>query len=136
MQSPVYFWPVLLFFLFCLTLVVLSTLKSFHFFIDELRLLEGFVGGDKCLHYYLSLLLGLLGCFSAVRMVKSRWRWVAVAVTLISLMAGLSLDEYIQQFSENRIFDPMDLYAGASGLFTGFLLYILISILIHMYRRI
>lgn len=136
MQNPVHYWPVLFFFMFCMTLVVLSTLKSFHFFVDELRLLEGFVGGDKCLHFYLSLILGFLGCFSAVRMVTSRRRWLAVSVTLISLMVGLFLDEYMQQFSENRIFDPMDLYAGTLGLLTGLVIYILISFLGCLFRRV
>lgn len=123
------FWPFWVFIVFGVVLAVLSCLKSMQLWVPEIAALEGWLGGDKWMHFKLSFVLSLLGLM-ATRCVLPSWSVLPrVSVTLFFLTLMLALDEFLQQFSDSRHFDVDDLYAGSVGLVTGAALYVFSALL-------
>lgn len=126
-RRPLDYWPVVVFVLFGVILVALSTLKSLHMFLPELKALERFMGGDKWMHFKLAALLGFLGSMSARQLSKEVI--IVMPLTLLSLLAALAADELLQKLSPSRAFDLGDLYAGVLGIITGGLFFMVFWLL-------
>ena len=116
----------LVFILYLLLLVLMSTFKSLEIFIPQIHALEQWFGGDKAMHFALAALLSLLACFASEQVFRLK-KTKRILTILATLGACLLLDELLQYQVPSRKFDLMDLAAGYSGLLAGSVIYLLIG---------
>ena len=116
----------LVFIVYLLFLVLMSTFKSLEIFIPQIHALEHWFGGDKVMHFVLAALLSLLACFASEQVFRLKTS-KRILTILATLSACLLLDELLQYQVPSRKFDLMDLAAGYSGLLAGSVIYLLIG---------
>jgi VanZ family protein len=120
---------------YCCLLLILSFFKSAELFLPAIYQLEALLGGDKLMHFKLSILLSLLACAGALKLklwgdLKRGWKFFLIQLVL---MMALLLDESFQYFASTRRFEWLDYLYGISGLFIGLVLYNFVPVLKYWY---
>lgn len=118
------------FFLYAAFLVALSVSKSLGLFKPDIRLLQAILGGDKATHLIAVGVLGFIASFLVDY--SKRTVWLNKLLVIFFILASLLLvDELLQIFLKNRVFDMHDLYYGWSGALFGLISGGFINFLIH-----
>lgn len=117
---------VFVFTLYVLALAFFSVSKSAGWFSTFTKSLERSLGGDKAMHLMAAALLGLISSF----LIDYRHRaWLKKVLTVFLIILLLvSIDEFLQFFLKNRVFDLYDLYYGWFGVCTGVFLGLILNL--------
>lgn len=103
--------------LYALILIALSISKSMGWFKSDIRFMQSLIGGDKLTHLFAMVVLGLI---SSLLVNYASKRWLTTLARIFLLLAGLLfVDEFLQIFFKNRVFDMHDLYYGWIGALLG-----------------
>lgn len=106
------------FVVYAAVLLGLSAAKSLGLGLPFIHALEVLAGGDKRLHFSLALGLGLLGQWTAWRVMRlSHASRIVVVLAMLALL--LVADEGHQHFVAGRHFDWADTLWGCAGLLAG-----------------
>lgn len=114
------------YFLFCLVIVTsLSLMKSYEIYTTKILTVECYVGGDKFLHFYFSVILG----FSA--MISNSRRFFHLFGFRVLLLVGVFCsDELIQQLFPSRKSSLSDFIVDCSGVICAVVIYQLINLVL------
>jgi hypothetical protein len=104
---------------------MLSLLKSAELFLPAIYQFEAWLGGDKLMHFKLSIVLSVMACFAVSNINKgfslnTFWRLLWMQSFLVSC---LLLDEALQYLAASRRFEWLDFYYGAGGILIGLSIY-------------
>lgn len=104
--------------LYASCLIALSVSKSLGWFKSDIRSLQAILGGDKATHLIAVGILGFISSFlidySKGKLWFNKLIWVFLVVSAL-----LFVDEFLQLFLKNRVFDMYDLYYGWAGALVG-----------------
>ena len=121
-------WALLIFLTYGVLLLLMSVSKTAEWLLPQITWLEHTLGGDKWMHFKLSILLAVLACLASAQVLDLRPISRALVVFGILLFA-LALDEALQYGLASRRFELLDLAYGSAGLLCGTLGYFVVGTL-------
>ncbi len=133
MRTEIQPWPVGIFVVYAIGLIVLSAFKSAEIGLAQIHGLEAWLGGDKSMHFTLSAILAVLACFASERVLDLAPITRTIGVGFV-LLAALTLDEGLQYVLASRRFELLDLAFGSLGLLAGVLGYLSVKLVWSKYK--
>lgn len=121
-------WALLIFLSYGVLLLLMSAFKTAELLLPQITWLEHTLGGDKWMHFKLSILLAVLACLASAQVLDLRPISRALVVFGVLLLA-LALDEALQYGLASRRFELLDLAYGSAGLLCGTLGYFVVGTL-------
>ncbi|MEC8522754.1 MAG: hypothetical protein VXZ24_00720 [Pseudomonadota bacterium] len=121
-------WALLIFLSYGVLLLLMSAFKTAELLLPQITWLEQALGGDKWMHFKLSILLAVLACLASTQVLDLRPISRALVVFGVLLFA-LALDEALQYGLASRRFELLDLAYGSAGLLCGTLGYFVVGTL-------
>ena len=106
----------------------MSLCKSLGVYEPELKDLARLMGGDKWMHFFFSAGLSVLTLKASHSCFVNCNEVLRISVIVVLLLVILSVEEFLQLFSDNRAVDIRDVFYGMSGVLSGTGLYTLTNI--------
>lgn len=133
MRTEIQPWPIGIFVVYAIGLIVLSAFKSAEIGLAQIHALETWLGGDKSMHFTLSAILAVLACFASERVLDLAPTTRTIGVCFV-LLSALTLDEALQYVLASRRFELLDLAFGSLGLLAGVLGYLPVKLVWSKYK--